>query len=87
MGTGSGSDESSVIIASFLVGMSALVFGAMALFVKMRQVHRREVNRERAQEAASPLSPHSVVTEAAIVPFYDDDSDSADGEMQEICVV
>ena len=36
-----GSDT--VVMASFLAGISALVVGAMALFVKMRQRHSRQL--------------------------------------------
>ena len=41
LGSNNGSDT--VVMASFLAGISALVVGAMALFVKMRQRHSRQL--------------------------------------------
>lgn len=73
-----GNDDSAdiVILFSFLAGISAMVVGAVALFAKMRRVHRSEVDDEAAQsdmenERQPPYSPSSGGIE--VVPFSDED--------------
>ena len=47
---GSNSDGSTIILASFLAGISVLVVGAAALFVKMRQKHSRHAEESQERE-------------------------------------
>ena len=46
----SNSDGNAVILASFLAGISVLVVGAAALFVKMRQKHNRQAEESQERE-------------------------------------
>ena len=64
---GTSPDERPYILASFLTGISAFVIGAVAMFVKMRQIHSREVE---AQEEASAAQAREVVTMAVAVASY-----------------
>ena len=45
-----GNDGSTLILASFLAGISALVLAAGALFVKMRRVHGRQMTDESMEQ-------------------------------------
>ncbi len=47
--SGDGNDGQTLIYAGFLVGMSALVFAAAAMFAKMRRVHARQIEVERSR--------------------------------------
>ena len=44
------SGSATLILASFLAGLSVLVVGAMACFVKMRKVHNKQVLEEREED-------------------------------------
>jgi hypothetical protein len=46
--SGDGNDGQILIYAGFLVGMSALMFAAAAMFAKMRHVHARQIEVERS---------------------------------------
>ena len=44
------SGSATLILASFLAGLSVLVVGSMACFVKMRKVHNKQVLEEREED-------------------------------------
>ncbi len=50
-----GNDGQTLMYAGFLVGMSALVFAAAAMFSKMRRVHAREMEVERSRNVQQDI--------------------------------
>mmetsp|Transcript_11668 Transcript_11668/g.28680 ORF Transcript_11668/g.28680 Transcript_11668/m.28680 type:complete len:282 (+) Transcript_11668:3-848(+) len=52
---GSSGDGSTPILASFLAGISALTVGAVALFVKMRRVHGRQVEETEEDDTSNEM--------------------------------
>ena len=65
---GTSPDERPYILASFLTGISAFVIGAVAMFVKMRQIHSREIE---AQEEASAAQAREVAFGSALAAMTD----------------
>ncbi|KAL7549182.1 hypothetical protein ACHAWF_017137 [Thalassiosira exigua] len=59
---------SSLILASFLAGISALLVGAAALFVKMRRVHGRQAESQSGDEVINAVR---MVSFASIDGFHD----------------
>ena len=74
---GTSPDERPYILASFLTGISAFVIGAVAMFVKMRQIHSREVE---AQEEASAAQAREVAFGSAC------DDLEEDGEFRDVVI-
>ena len=74
---GTSPDERPYILASFLTGISAFVIGAVAMFVKMRQIHSRKVE---AQEEASAAQAREVAFGSAC------DDLEEDGEFRDVVI-
>eukprot|EP00584_Thalassiosira_punctigera_P011253 CAMPEP_0172562014 /NCGR_PEP_ID=MMETSP1067-20121228/95229_1 /TAXON_ID=265564 ORGANISM="Thalassiosira punctigera, Strain Tpunct2005C2" /NCGR_SAMPLE_ID=MMETSP1067 /ASSEMBLY_ACC=CAM_ASM_000444 /LENGTH=135 /DNA_ID=CAMNT_0013352159 /DNA_START=114 /DNA_END=521 /DNA_ORIENTATION=- len=87
----SNSKGSTIILASFLVGLSSLVVGALALFLKMRQMHWRQLEENEQErgdmqiEVLSPSSAEADMVRVVTYPSFDDDN--TEGEMREMILI